>query len=83
ETFAPDFEALRHDFNQSVMQLGATLRAISDSIVTIDEGTREISSGASDLAKRTDQQAEDLDRPRHRSDFVGTVGKRDIRTGVS
>ncbi|MGO7153380.1 HAMP domain-containing methyl-accepting chemotaxis protein [Rhizobium leguminosarum] len=61
ETFAPDFEALRHDFNQSVTQLGATLRAISDSIGTIDEGTREISSGASDLAKRTEQQAASLE----------------------
>ncbi|NNH41993.1 methyl-accepting chemotaxis protein [Rhizobium laguerreae] len=61
ETFAPDFEALRHDFNQSVTQLGATLRAISDSIGTIDEGTREISSGASDLSKRTEQQAASLE----------------------
>ncbi|MDF0662305.1 HAMP domain-containing methyl-accepting chemotaxis protein [Rhizobium sp. BC49] len=61
EAFAPDFEALRHDFNQSVTQLGATLRAISDSIGTIDEGTREISSGASDLSKRTEQQAASLE----------------------
>ncbi|TAV66590.1 HAMP domain-containing methyl-accepting chemotaxis protein [Rhizobium leguminosarum] len=61
ETFAPDFEALRHDFNQSVTQLGSTLRAISESIGTIDEGTREISSGASDLAKRTEQQAASLE----------------------
>ncbi|MBY5326293.1 methyl-accepting chemotaxis protein [Rhizobium leguminosarum] len=61
ETFAPDFEALRQDFNQSVMQLGATLRAISESIGTIDEGTREISSGASDLSKRTEQQAASLE----------------------
>ena len=61
EAFAPDFEALRHDFNQSVTQLGGTLRAISDSIGTIDEGTREISSGASDLSKRTEQQAASLE----------------------
>ncbi|WHO75456.1 methyl-accepting chemotaxis protein [Rhizobium sp. BT03] len=61
ETFAPDFEALRHDFNQSVTQLSATLRAISESIGTIDEGTREISSGASDLSKRTEQQAASLE----------------------
>ncbi|RXT17930.1 methyl-accepting chemotaxis protein [Rhizobium leguminosarum] len=61
ETFAPDFEALRHDFNQSITQLGATPRAISESIGTIDEGTREISSGASDLAKRTEQQAASLE----------------------
>ncbi|AIC30844.1 methyl-accepting chemotaxis protein (plasmid) [Rhizobium etli bv. mimosae str. IE4771] len=61
EAFAPDFEVLRHDFNQSVTQLGATLRAISESIGTIDEGTREISSGASDLSKRTEQQAASLE----------------------
>ncbi|PDT14042.1 methyl-accepting chemotaxis protein [Rhizobium sp. J15] len=61
EAFAPDFEALRHDFNQSVTQLGATLRAISDSIGTIDEGTREISSGAGDLSRRTEQQAASLE----------------------
>ncbi|PDT02817.1 methyl-accepting chemotaxis protein [Rhizobium chutanense] len=61
EAFAPDFEALRHDFNQSVTQLRATLRAISESIGTIDEGTREISSGASDLSKRTEQQAASLE----------------------
>ncbi|MBX5302232.1 methyl-accepting chemotaxis protein [Rhizobium sp. NLR12b] len=61
EAFAPEFEALRHDFNQSVTQLGATLRAISESIGTIDEGTREISSGAGDLSKRTEQQAASLE----------------------
>ncbi|EJC83551.1 methyl-accepting chemotaxis protein [Rhizobium leguminosarum bv. trifolii WSM2297] len=61
EAFAPDFEALRHDFNQSVAQLGATLRGISESIDTIDQGTREISSGAGDLSKRTEQQAASLE----------------------
>ncbi|ANL31512.1 methyl-accepting chemotaxis protein (plasmid) [Rhizobium phaseoli] len=61
EAFAPDFEVLRHDFNQSVTQLSATLKAISESIGTIDEGTREISSGASDLSKRTEQQAASLE----------------------
>ncbi|MBP2448184.1 methyl-accepting chemotaxis protein [Rhizobium leguminosarum] len=61
EAFAPDFEALRHDFNQSVTQLGTTLRAISESIGTIDEGSREISSGAGDLSKRTEEQAASLE----------------------
>ncbi|CDN51940.1 methyl-accepting chemotaxis protein [Neorhizobium galegae] len=61
EAFAPDFEALRHDFNQSVTQLGGALTSISSSITTIDDGTREISSGASDLSKRTEQQAASLE----------------------
>lgn len=61
EAFAPDFEALRHDFNQSVTQLSAVLGAISESITTMDDGTREISSGAGDLSKRTEQQAASLE----------------------
>ncbi|MGY5778533.1 methyl-accepting chemotaxis protein [Rhizobium sp. LEGMi135b] len=61
EAFAPDFEALRHDFNQSVTQLGGALVSISNSITTIDDGTREISSGAGDLSRRTEQQAASLE----------------------
>ncbi|TAU17497.1 methyl-accepting chemotaxis protein (plasmid) [Rhizobium ruizarguesonis] len=61
EPFAPDFKALRHDFNQSIAQLAEVLTAISSSIITIEDGTREISSGADDLSKRTEQQAAALE----------------------
>ncbi|UXT20419.1 HAMP domain-containing protein [Agrobacterium tumefaciens] len=61
DAFAPDFEPLRQDFNQSVHQLGAALSAIAESIGTMDNGTREIASGAQDLAKRTEQQAAALE----------------------
>ncbi|APG87303.1 chemoreceptor McpA (plasmid) [Sinorhizobium americanum CCGM7] len=61
DAFAPDFEPLRQDFNQSVRQLGAALASISESIGTMDNGTREIASGAQDLAKRTEQQAASLE----------------------
>ncbi|WP_082475498.1 methyl-accepting chemotaxis protein [Rhizobium sp. Leaf341] len=61
EAFAPEFEALRHDFNTSVSQLGSTLSAIAESISTMDSGTREISAGADDLSKRTEQQAASLE----------------------
>ncbi|MEK1929884.1 MAG: HAMP domain-containing methyl-accepting chemotaxis protein [Pararhizobium sp.] len=61
EVFAPDFEPLRQDFNQSVRQLGTALAAIAESIATMDNGTREIASGAQDLAKRTEQQAASLE----------------------
>ncbi len=46
EPFAPDFEGLRHDFNMSIRQLDQTLSAIATAIAAIDEGTREIASGA-------------------------------------
>ena len=61
EAFAQDFEALRHDFNRSVAQLGTTLGEISGSISTLDTGTREIATGTDDLSKRTEQQAASLE----------------------
>ena len=61
QAFAPDFEALRRDFNLSVKQLGDALSAISVGIAAIDDGTKEISSGAGDLSKRTEQQAASLE----------------------
>lgn len=59
--FAPEFEALRHDFNSSVMQLAETLAAISDGVATIDGSTREIAAGADDLSRRTEHQAASLE----------------------
>jgi methyl-accepting chemotaxis protein len=61
EAFAPDFEPLRVDFNESVRQLGEALSAIAASIGAMDNGTREIASGSQDLAKRTEQQAASLE----------------------
>ncbi|WP_159950976.1 methyl-accepting chemotaxis protein [Rhizobium sp. 18065] len=62
EAFAPDFEALRHDFNQSVRQLNITLGGIANSVATIETGTREIASGTDHLSKRTEQQAAALEQ---------------------
>ncbi len=61
EPFAPDFEALRHDLNAAVSQLGETLVAVTHSAGSIDNGTREISTSADDLSKRTEQQAASLE----------------------
>ncbi|KEQ02948.1 methyl-accepting chemotaxis protein [Pseudorhizobium pelagicum] len=61
EAFAPDFEPLRHDFNQSVVQLGSTLAAISSGITRMEAGTAEIAAGADDLSRRTERQAASLE----------------------
>ena len=61
EPFAPDFEALRHDLNGAVAQLGETLRSVAQSTGGIDTGTREISQSSDDLSKRTEQQAASLE----------------------
>ncbi|MFK0167115.1 methyl-accepting chemotaxis protein [Rhizobium sp. NPDC090279] len=59
--FSPDFEALRHDLNSAVTQLGQTLRALAQAATHIDSGTREISQAAQDLSRRTEQQAASLE----------------------
>ncbi|WP_420407087.1 methyl-accepting chemotaxis protein [Hoeflea sp.] len=61
EAFAPDFEALRHDFNQSVKQLGATMASITESVSMMETGTREIANGTDDLSRRTERQAAALE----------------------
>ncbi|MGF0537474.1 methyl-accepting chemotaxis protein [Agrobacterium sp. ES01] len=61
EAFSSEFEALRHDFNQSVKQLGTTMTSISDSISTMETGTREIAASTDDLSRRTEQQAASLE----------------------
>ncbi|KQV15295.1 hypothetical protein ASC97_31335 [Rhizobium sp. Root1203] len=57
EAFAPEFEALRRDFNTSVHQLGDTLQRVSGSIGSIESGSHEMSDGAMELSRRTEKQA--------------------------
>ncbi|KQW31181.1 chemotaxis protein [Rhizobium sp. Root274] len=81
QPFAPDFEALRQDFNLSVKQLGDTLSAISAGVGAIDDGSREIASGAGDLARRTEQQAAALEQTAAALDEITTnVGNSSKRT---
>lgn len=61
QPFSTEFEALRHDFNTSVKQLGTTLISISRNTESMDNCSQEISSGASDLSRRTGQQAVGLE----------------------
>ncbi|MDP3525814.1 MAG: methyl-accepting chemotaxis protein [Hoeflea sp.] len=60
QAFAPEFEALRADFNVSVEQLGQTLAAIHDTAGAIDTGSGHISRNIEDLAGRTEQQSASL-----------------------
>ncbi|UVC11788.1 MCP four helix bundle domain-containing protein [Rhizobium sp. TH2] len=81
EAFAPEFEALRHDFNSSIRQLGEALSQISSGISTMDSGTREISTGAQDLSRRTEQQAASLEETAAALDEItANVGNSEKRT---
>ncbi len=61
EQFAPQFEALRHDFNTSVQQLRSVLVSVGQSAGAVSGGSGEISHASDDLAKRTEQQAASLE----------------------
>ncbi|MCV9965781.1 methyl-accepting chemotaxis protein [Pararhizobium sp. BT-229] len=61
DPFSPDFEALRHDLNKTLKQLGEVMGEISQSTGSIDSGSREISQSAGDLAQRTERQAASLE----------------------
>jgi len=60
-SFAADFEGLRGDFNQTVVQLRDTLAAVATATGAIDSGAREVSHSADDLSRRTEQQAASLE----------------------
>lgn len=62
EPFAPQFEALRQDFNSSVQQLRNTLSKVGESVLLVNGGAGEVSSASNDLSHRTEQQAASLEQ---------------------
>ncbi len=61
QPFTKEFEPLRHNMNNAIVQLGSVLAAVSNATDEIDTGSREISHGANDLSKRTEQKAAALE----------------------
>ncbi|NGO62776.1 HAMP domain-containing protein [Rhizobium daejeonense] len=61
EQLAPQFEALRHDFNTSVRQLREALQSVGQVAGSVTNGSGEISQASDNLAKRTEQQAASLE----------------------
>ncbi|SFB50096.1 HAMP domain-containing protein [Rhizobium sp. NFR07] len=61
EPFAPDFEALRSDLNQTVARLADVMASIAQASNSIQGGSHEIAGSADDLSRRTEQQAASLE----------------------
>lgn len=61
EKLPEEYEGLRQNFNQAVMQLRETLSMVVVTANNIDAGTRDIASNTNDLARRTEQQAASLE----------------------
>lgn len=72
QSFADEFESLRADFNQAVMQLKETMASVSEATGAIDSGSREVSHSADDLSKRTEQQAASLEETAAALDQITT-----------
>jgi methyl-accepting chemotaxis protein len=58
---APQFEALRNDFNVSVSQLRDAMRGVGQAASMVSSGSYEISQASDNLSKRTEQQAASLE----------------------
>lgn len=61
EELAPDFEALRHDFNATAEQLSTAFADIIEQTENIQGGAANLTSAADDLARRTEGQAAALE----------------------
>lgn len=61
KAFAPEYEALRIDFNAAVGKLAEAMQVIAGNAGAIRTGAGEISHAADDLSRRTEQQAAALE----------------------
>jgi methyl-accepting chemotaxis protein len=60
--FAGRYQKLKDDFNQAIVRLQDTLRAISSSMSRLHGSTDEIAQTADDLSQRTEHQAANLEQ---------------------
>jgi methyl-accepting chemotaxis protein len=60
--FAGRYQKLKDDFNQAIIRLQDTLRAISTSMSRLHGSTDEIAQTADDLSQRTEHQAANLEQ---------------------
>jgi methyl-accepting chemotaxis protein len=58
---APEYEALKHDFNVAMSQLQNTMGVVVGATGSMRSGADEISKAADDLSRRTEQQAASLE----------------------
>ena len=61
ETFSPEYERLRNDYNAALDRLEQTMRTVREAASGIHTGTEEISHASDDLSRRTEHQAASLE----------------------
>lgn len=73
ETLAPEYESLRHDFNDAVEQLRDVMAGFVETIQSMHAGAIEMSALSSDLSHRAVQQAQSLEAASHAMEDINTV----------
>ena len=79
---APDYEALKRDFNAAVCSLEDAIGAIAHAATAIGLGTAEIAQASDDLSRRTEQQAASLEETAAALDQI-TATVRRTATGAA
>ncbi|MBO9547550.1 MAG: methyl-accepting chemotaxis protein, partial [Caulobacter sp.] len=75
ERFAESYEQLRADFNQAAGKLSDALAVIDDRVAGVRRGSDQIAEAASNLSRRTEQQAASLQETASAMDEITvTVG---------
>ncbi|MGO7973090.1 methyl-accepting chemotaxis protein [Rhizobium ruizarguesonis] len=69
----PEFDKLRHDFNNMVDAVAAALTEIKTASVAVETGSSELATSADQLARRTEQQAAALEQTAAALDEVTTT----------
>jgi methyl-accepting chemotaxis protein len=73
---APEYEALKSDFNSAMESLQRTMRSIASNTLGVKAGAAEITKASDDLAHRTEQQAASLEQTAAALDQItATVSK--------
>lgn len=61
QKLAPEYEGLRHQYNQTVDALAQTIAQVASSATSVHTGASEIRAASDDLSLRTEQQASSLE----------------------
>ncbi|WP_246661277.1 methyl-accepting chemotaxis protein [Rhizobium sp. MHM7A] len=73
QAFVPTMEAVRSDFNSSILRLRDAMSSIRVSSLSIDQASGEIATAAADLSRRTEQQSASVEGAAAALEEIGTT----------
>jgi methyl-accepting chemotaxis protein len=76
EAVAPEYQALKDDFNAAVSSLEEVIRTIAATTEGISSGSDEIAQASDDLSRRTEQQAASLEETAAALDEITSTVRR-------